>query len=256
MKKLTEDRFNHVFNAFILIGMLVAVIAASALKFSDPEVSRFMLLLSAFGAIMGVVSTVLSANGIIWTFLFGLVDVLIYSFNLSQQTPLPISTLLLHVCYFIPMEFIGFYKWRKRGATGKVQVRSRHLDRKGWLLSALLFAVVFALAFALSHFAAGRGGAAVNLPKVALDALMTTANIVALVLMSMAYMEQWYLWTMVNVSSVIFWTVILISQPEEAASIVYLTKYVFYFINGINGIRIWSKLCSDKESLRRNRVAR
>lgn len=245
MKKINEDRFNKIFNAFILIGMLVAVIASSALKFSDPEVSRFMLLLSAFGAIMGVLSTVLSANGIIWTFLFGLIDVLIYSFNLSQQTPLPISTLLLHVGYFIPMEFIGFYKWRKRGATGKVQVKAQHLSRKGWLLSGLLFVAVFALSFALSYYAAGRSAATadVNLPKVALDALMTTSNIVALVLMSMAYMEQWYLWTMVNISSVIFWTITLVTQPEEAASVVYLSKYVFYFINGINGIRIWSKLC-------------
>lgn len=247
-RTFNEDRFNKVFSAFILIGMAVAVIASSALRFSDPGVSRGLLALSAFGALMGVISTVLSANGIIWTFLFGLVDVLIYSFNLSQQIPIPISTLLLHVCYFIPMEFIGFFKWRKRLADGKSQVRPRHLDSKGWLLSALLFAAVFALSFTLSYLAAGRsgGGEAAAMSKVALDALMTTSNIVALVLMSMAYMEQWYLWTLVNISSVIFWTVTLVNQPDGAASVVYLVKYVFYFINGLNGIRIWSKLCSDR----------
>lgn len=252
MKKISinEDRFNKFFSAFILIGMAVAVVASSALRFSDPDVSRALLILSAFGALMGVVSTVLSANGIIWTFLFGLVDVVIYSFNLSQQTPLPISTLLLHVCYFIPMEFIGFFKWRKRGASGKSQVRARHLDGKGWRLSALLFVAVFALSFALSYFTSGRGGSGESaaMSKVALDAVMTTSNIVALVLMSMAYMEQWYLWTLVNISSVIFWTITLVNQPNEAASVVYLVKYVFYFINGLNGIRIWSKLCSSRTS--------
>lgn len=235
-----EDRFNKIFSAFVMVGMLVTVIIASALKFSNPEVSKFMLLLSAFGAVMGVVSTVLSANGIIWTFLFGLIDVLIYSFNLFEQTPVPISTLLLHIFYFIPMEFIGFVQWRKRGADSKTQVHARHLTGRGWALTGALFVVVYAAAFALSYLMASRTGH-FDISRIVLDGVMTTANIVALVLMSMAYMEQWYLWVIVNISSIIYWAI----DPSSGGSMVYLIKYIFYFINSINGIRIWLKLCRE-----------
>ena len=69
----------------------------------EPGARTALLLISAFGALMGVVSVVLSANGSIWTFVFGLVDVLIYSYIL-YDSKLP-SQLLLYVGYFIPMEF-------------------------------------------------------------------------------------------------------------------------------------------------------
>lgn len=245
---MNEKTFNKWFNVFILAGMTIAVCCASALKFSDPEASRFMLLLSAFGALMGVASTVLSANGIIWTFVFGLIDVCIYSFNLFQQTPVPVGTLLLHVLYFIPMEFIGFFQWKnKHGASGSKPVEARRLSSKGWLYTIILTVVVYALSFLLSFFVSAYSAgvydpSSVNTAKVLLDAAMTTSNIVALVLMTMAYMEQWYLWTLVNVSSVIFWAVTLAGDPANGASVVYLVKYVFYFINGMNGIRIWLSL--------------
>lgn len=244
---INEAKFNKWFNAFILTGMMVTVGFITAFKFSDPSISRFMLVLAAVGAIMGVISTVTAANGIIWTFVFGLIDVCIYSFNLMQQQPVPISTLLLHVCYFIPMEFIGFFQWRKHGANAHNQVKTRRLDAKGWFLTVLLFLAVFAASFGISWFFTLKSGAEGDIWKFILDALMTTTNIVALVLMAMVYMEQWYLWTLVNISSIVFWAVTIAGNPVDGGSVVYLVKYIFYLINGLNGIRIWLKLSKDSK---------
>ena len=77
--KFDEKKFNLWFNAFILIGMLVAVIVTNVYKFQQPDARRFMLVFASIGALMGVVNTVLSANGNILTFLFGLIDVTIAS---------------------------------------------------------------------------------------------------------------------------------------------------------------------------------
>ena len=91
-----------------------------------------------------------------------------------------------------------------------------------------------------------KAGGEVNLQKSILDALVTTANIVALVMMAFAYMEQWYLWTLVNLSSVVLWTITLLTEPQVGYAVIPIVKYSFYFINGINGIRIWRKLSREQ----------
>lgn len=244
---MTEKTFNKLFNSFILIGMSLSVLVGSYLKLRQGDGNTALLILSAVGALAGVVSTVLSASGNIWNFLFGFIDVLIYSYALYDSgNPL---TFCLHVFYFLPMEFVGFFMWRKRGAGSKTAVKARRLKGAGqWMKVAVLFVGVYAACYALSWIAASKGWINVQLDpsKIALDALMTTTNIVALVLMSLAYYEQWYLWTLVNISSIITWTVILNENPQSTYSIVYLIKYVFYLLNGINGIRIWLKLSKEE----------
>lgn len=240
---MTEKTFNKLFSVFIMAGMALCVILSCIGKMQQDGARTALLIVSAFGALMGVASTVLSANGSIWTFVFGLIDVAIYSYIL-YDSKMP-SQFLLHVGYFIPMEFIGFFQWRKKGADSKTKVKAQHLKGKKWLTYGMLFAAVFAVSFAISWFALQKTGDPANYGKMALDALVTTANIVALVMMAFAYMEQWYLWTLVNLASVVLWTITLINQPGADYAVIPLVKYIFYFINGLNGIRIWMKLCKD-----------
>ena len=240
---MTEKTFNKWFNVFILVGMSACVILSCIGKLQQDGARTALLIISAFGALMGVASTILSANGSIWTFLFGLIDVVIYSYIL-YDSKMP-TQFLLHVGYFIPMQFIGFFQWRKKGADSKTKVKAQHLKGGLWLKYGLLFVAVFAAAFAIAWFALQKSGDSANYWKMALDALVTTANIVALVMMAFAYMEQWYLWTLVNLASVVLWTITLIHQPGADYAIIPLVKYTFYLINGINGIRIWMNLCKE-----------
>ena len=242
---MKEETFNKWFSVFILAGMAICVVLSCISKMQEPDARRLLLAVSAFGALMGVASTVLSANGSIWTFLFGLIDVCIYSYILFDSK-MP-SQFLLHVCYFIPMEFVGFFQWRKRGADGKKSVKAQRLRGRKWIWYGFLFLAVFAVSFAVSYYSLKAAGEQLNLGKNILDAMVTTANIVALVMMAFAYMEQWYLWTLVNLSSVILWAATLFSQPEAGYAVIPLVKYVFYFINGINGIRIWLRLSREQE---------
>ena len=75
---LDNDRFNKWFNAFILSGMTLVMIVMTLLELRDAESGRGLLIVAAFGSLMGVMSTVCSANARILTFLFGLFDVCIY----------------------------------------------------------------------------------------------------------------------------------------------------------------------------------
>jgi len=245
--KFDENKFNKWFNVFILAGMSICVILSCIGKIQEPDARVFLLVLSAFGALMGVASTVLSANGSIWTFVFGLIDVAIYSYILfDSKNP---SQFLLHVLYMIPMEFVGFFQWRKKGAGHKTQVKAQRIRKASeWLKFAGIFVGVFAASAAVSWFVLSKSGAQFTTGKVVLDALVTTANIVAFAMGAFAYMEQWYLWTLVNLSSIVLWTVTLIQNPDAGYAIIPLVKYSFYFINGLNGTRIWWKLSKPEEA--------
>ena len=68
---MNDKTFNKWFNTFILVGMAVVTVVVTAIKFQGAENGRAMLVISAFGSLMGVLSTVCAANGRILTFLFG-----------------------------------------------------------------------------------------------------------------------------------------------------------------------------------------
>ena len=74
------DRFNKFFNAFILIGMTVVTLIVTIIKLRDAQggTAALPLIIAAVGSLCGVLANVLSANGRLLTFLFGLFDVTIY----------------------------------------------------------------------------------------------------------------------------------------------------------------------------------
>ena len=104
MTKVNDKTFNKWFNTFILVGMAVVTVVVTAIKFRDADSGRAMLVISAFGSLMGVLCTVLAANGRILTFLFGILDVSIYGVMCLIGTRY--GNAALHLLYFLPMQFV------------------------------------------------------------------------------------------------------------------------------------------------------
>ena len=251
--------FNLAFNIFLVTGMLVAVTITTIFKFQQPGVRTFMLLLAAFGSLMGVVNTVMSANGNILTFVFGFIDVLIGTIVYLDNGIM--GNFALHAFYFLPMQFVGFWQWRRRGAqvgggdTGESTLKARRLSLLQWLwLVVGIFVGTAVLYFILLYvdiakLAAGKISL-IDRPKILLDAVVMVLNIAGQVLMSLAFMEQWYLWIVVNISSISLWSVAVVSGAGSGNAAVMLIKYIFYLLNSLNGLRIWLTL-SRESSLSR-----
>jgi nicotinamide mononucleotide transporter len=233
---------------FILVGMATAVIIVNIFKLQDPEVQTVKQIIIALGAVMGVVNTVLSANGNIWTFLFGVLDVCICSYaNLDSGN---MGQFLQHVLYFLPMQFVGFWQWRKRGAGTKEKVKARRLTGKQWIYVVSAFVAGTALAYGILYWidlAQMNKGyiQEIDKAKILLDATVVVLNILGQVLMSFAYADQWYLWNLVNIFSIMLWTNRLLSDQASSYTIVMVIKYSFYLLNSINGLRIWLKLSKE-----------
>ena len=232
---MNDSKFNRWFNVFVLGGMVACVIIATVLKSGSGQ-SSTLLAIAAVGAVAGVLSTVLAANGSIWNFAFGITDIILYSIILYNNDQF--AQLGLHLLYMFPMEVVGFFKWRRIGLR-KNKVKARRLPRRYWLPVVMLFVVVSAACTVLSVLMLRWKGTGAIPVKLVLDGAIAAANIVALVLMAGAYMEQWYLWMTVNVCSIVLWAITPMFNPDAGYAVVPLIKYIFYFINGLNGIRIW-----------------
>ena len=237
---MTEKTFNKYFNAFVVIGMAVVTVLVTAIKFRSAENGQWMLLISAFGSLMGVLCTVLSANGKILTFLFGLIDVSIY--GAMCLVGARYGNAALHLLYFLPMQFVGFSQWKKRGAKADNEVKARRLSGKQWMLYGGLFLAGLIIAYFILLAMDKTEAAGVVKWLVFMDAFSMMCNLIGQFLLSTAYMDQWFFWIGVNVSTIIMWVLTLRQDPSSAYATIYIVKYSFYLLNSFNGLRIWLNL--------------
>lgn len=240
---MTEKRFNTLFNAFILIGMTVVLLVITAFKLQTAESGKALLIVAAAGSLCGILSTVCSANGRILTFLFGFFDVSIYGVMCLLGSKY--GNAALHLLYFLPMQFVGFFQWRKRGAGTGEKPRARRLTPRQRTLWGLIFlAALTAAYFILLAFDKTEAASVVKV-AVLMDAFSTVCNIIGQLLLSTAYMEQWVFWIGVNVSTIVMWAVTLSGGGDSAYATIYIVKYSFYLINSLNGLRIWYNLSRE-----------
>lgn len=241
-----DKQFNRIFST-VLLSLMVAVIAViTAFKLQDPDARKVLLLIAAFGSVMGVASTVLSANGLIWTFVFGLLDVALCSIVAIDNGLW--GNFALHAFFFLPMQFVGIWQWRKRGAQGaKTEVQARRLSARQRLWVSLAVGAGLAVSYAVLLLIKLKTVAPeeINRPQVFFDAAVFALNIAGQILMSLAFMEQWVIWNLVNVFSILLWGSTMLSSPGSSYTVVMFIKYCFYLVNSVNGLRIWLNLSKN-----------
>ena len=226
-----NNKVLSLYDWFLIAGVVVSNVVYSLL-------TGTMDVLGSMAAISGVLCVVLVAKGSIWNYLFGLVNVSLYAY-ISYKASL-YGDAALNALYYLPMQFIGWWQWRRRGAAmsaaeagdSGVQVKARRFT---WKQRAILFlgcaVAVVAVGFLLKH---------VGDPQPFKDSTTTVLSIVAQMLMALAFMEQWALWIITNIVSVVMWCV-CVSRGEAHAGVMVI-MWVFYLLNSINGMRVWMKL--------------
>ena len=246
---MNDKKFNKIFSTVLMTLMVVVIAITTAFKLQDPQARVVMLLIAAFGSVMGVASTVLSANGILWTFFFGILDVTFCTIVAADNGLW--GNFALHLFFFLPMQFVGLWQWRKRGASGaKTEVKARWLTpSQRWLVLCSVL-VLLAVSYGVLMWIQLRTVAPdqVNRLQVFFDAAVFTFNIAGQILMSLAYMEQWILWNLVNISSICLWGSTMLSSDASSYTVVMFIKYCFYLVNSVNGLRIWINLSRNSGS--------
>ncbi len=226
-----KQRVLNAYDWFLIAGVIVSNVVYSVL-------TGTLDIVGSLAGITGVLCVVLVAKGSIWNYAFGLVNVSLYAW-ISYKAAL-YGDAGLNALYYLPMQFIGWWQWRKRGATmseaesgGKsVQVQARRFDWGQRILLAMGCAAAVAAGGYLLKYLGD--------PQPFKDSATTVLSIVAQALMALAFMEQWALWIITNVISVIMWA-LCVSRGEAHAGVMVI-MWSFYLLNSINGLRVWLKL--------------
>ena len=229
-----KEKILSPYDWFLIIGVVATNILYSVLSGSID-------LVGSVAGIAGVLCVVLVAKGSIWNYLFGIVNVSMYAY-ISYKASL-YGDAALNALYYVPMQFIGWWQWRKRGAAvsecqsdgAGVQVKARRFNM---LQRAMLFGgcavAVIAGGFVLKYLGD---------PQPFKDSTTTVLSIVAQALMALAFMEQWILWIITNVVSVVMWS-ICVARGEAHASVM-IIMWSFYLLNSLNGLRVWLRLSAS-----------
>ena len=229
-----NNKVLSLYDWFLIAGVIASNIIYSAL-------SGNVDIVGSVAGIAGVLCVVLVAKGSIWNYLFGIVNVSMYAY-ISYKASL-YGDAALNALYYVPMQFIGWWQWRKRGASvsqaeaggAGVQVKARRFT---WHQRAILAlgcaAGVIAVGYVLKHFGD---------PQPFKDSATTVLSIVAQALMALAFMEQWALWIITNVISVVMWCICVARGEAHAAVMVIM--WAFYLLNSLNGFSVWLKLSLD-----------
>ena len=229
-----KNKVLSLYDCFLIVGVIASNIVYSVLSGDlDP--------VGSIASIAGVLCVVLVAKGNIWNYLFGIVNVSMYAY-IAYKASL-YGDAALNALYYVPMQFIGWWQWRKRGAAmtaseagGQgVQVKARRFTwHQRLLLAAGCSAAVIACGYVLKHFGD---------PQPFKDSATTVLSIVAQALMALAFMEQWVLWIITNIISVAMWAICVARGEAHAAVMVIM--WFFYLLNSLNGFRVWLKLSRE-----------
>lgn len=214
--------------------------------------------IEAIAAIFGLLCIWFASQEKTINYLFGIINVSLFAIIFFQ---IQLYALLLLQVFFFGANFYGWYAWTRPTSSGEGLV-IRWLDQqKRMIIIVLSLVSVVALTysidpvfFALANItveglnALGAGLSAPILQPDAFpfwDSAVTVLSVVAQVLMTRKYVENWLLWVVINIISVGLYA----AQGVYVLSI----QYTILLLISINGTRGWAK-CATKNAKTLNTV--
>ena len=194
-------------------------------------VLSFVMEDSLFGAaasITGVLYSLWAGKGKLSCYFFGIFNSFAYgliSFNATLY-----GEVVLNWGWYFPMMFAGLFFWERNLKSDVQEIIKRRLSWRYRLLTA----AVALLGTLSGAFILQKMGDQAPV----LDALTTVLSIIAMVLTVKRCVEQWALWTVVNIASIYMWYKVYLTG---SGSIAILLMWVLALINGIIFYCLWQR---------------
>lgn len=188
-------------------------------------------MLALISGITGVIGVVLAAKGKVSTYVFATINVAIYAW-LTFNNHL-YGEFMLNAFYYIPMNFVGFYLWSRHKDEESGDVEGKMLTPKQLVILLVTVVVVVLVYWQILSRIGGQ--------LALIDAMSTVFSVVALIMQVARYAEQWLLWIIVNVVSVVMWVLLLGKDPSAVTMVV---MWAAYLMNSVYGYINWKKLAA------------
>ena len=205
----------------IVAGALLLTVFLISVSMHDNKIATAQ-------AIFSLSYSVMAGKGKISCYFFGILGTLCYSF-LSFKNAI-FGAVMLQMGYFLPMEIIGIFMWKKKMNQEKQAIiKTRLTNKERIYFSFLIILISLAVAMFLAHIGD-------RFPF--MDAFSTVFSVFAMYFTVRRCIEQWALWTGVNVLSAIMWLIIFIGGVHTFAT--FLTWSIHLFL-GLYFLFEWHK---------------
>ncbi len=199
---------------------LVLVLACSVIKGDE--------ILAIIASVFGLIYTFSAGKGKIYCYFFGIISTIACGY-IAFRTAL-FGTALLYFAYYLPMEILGIIEWKKHLIEKTNEIIKTKLSIHGLILLCLF--IFFGTATGYFLFDVLKDS------NPLIDSLVVVTSIAAMLMTVKRCIEQWALWTIVNLLSIYMWFIVF-SSGERTFSI-FLIRIV-YFILGIYFFISWRK---------------
>ncbi|AJI93962.1 nicotinamide mononucleotide transporter PnuC family protein [Yersinia ruckeri] len=210
--------------------------------------------IEAIGTLFGLLCIWFASKEKIINYLFGLINVTLFAVIFFQIQLY--ASLLLQVFFFVA-NIYGWYAWSRQTADNQVELKIRWLSLPkalGWgvvcvvgiLLMTFNIDRVFAWLTGITVALMQALGANVQVPHLEPDSFpfwdstMMVLSIVAMILMTRKYVENWLIWIIIDVISVVIFT--------YQGVYVMALEYVILTLIALNGWWLWIKSASHNHS--------
>ena len=208
----------------IWLIFVCAVIMALSIYWKDSP-------MGILSATTGVICVVCTGKGKLSAYLFGAVNTLLYAIIAFEAKYY--GEVMLNALYYFPLQFYGFFVWSRHINHETHEVEKRKMNLKGRIKLSLFVIIATALYGVLLRLLGG------FLPFV--DALSTVVSVAAMIISIKMYAEQWLLWIVVDVVTVIMWGVAFAQGNDSIATllmwIVYLGNAVIMYFKWIGEVK-------------------
>lgn len=190
-------------------------------------------LMGIISATTGVACVICTGKGKLSAYIFGLINCVLYAIIAYKATLY--GETMLNALYYVPMQFYGFYVWSKNMNEETSEVIKKNMTWKTRGIFTVLIAIgVVAYGFLLKYLGD---------EQPFLDSFTTVSSVFAMIISVKMYAEQWVIWVIIDVASVIMW---VIAYMNGADSIATLLMWIVYLLNAIIMLVKW-----EKEALKR-----
>lgn len=235
------------------IGLLLAILSLAIISFVIKGDFGTNAWIAAIAAILGVFCVVLGAKGSLANWFFGIVEAFLHIY-ICFCTHI-YGDMLQRLFYNLPMQFIGFKSWKKRTRKdGTATIHTRYMNnRQRWITVASVVAGTLALGVFLIYFGPWMIGVLTDFfpdmkfktlkmdydstSQLWLDSFTTVMSIITMIVSVKAFVEQWYMWLIINIAYIAMWL-----MSDSVFSFMTVSKYCVYLVNSIYGIYMWNKL--------------
>ncbi|RLM21128.1 nicotinamide riboside transporter PnuC [Brenneria alni] len=210
--------------------------------------------IEAIGTLFGLLCIWLASLEKTINYLFGLINVTLFAVIFFQ---IQLYASLLLQIFFFAANIYGWYAWTRKTDSHEVELKIRWLPLPkliGWFavcvvaigLMTLYIDAVFAVLTRIAVSGMQALGLGTQMPALQPDAFpfwdstMMVLSIVAMVLMTRKYVENWLLWVVIDVISV----VIFAYQGVYAMAV----EYAILTLIALNGSRLWLKSARENHS--------